>query len=84
MAGLVHGVVRAAVSHHKDSGGPRIQSLERANRVGTATSTMLWIDAAVGGRARISEDDYLEGVPELMVEVAASSVGVAKKVSVHA
>jgi Uma2 family endonuclease len=34
---------------------------------------MLWIDAAAGGRARVSEDDYLEGSPELVVEVAASS-----------
>jgi Uma2 family endonuclease len=34
---------------------------------------MLWIDAAAGGHARISEDDYLEGSPELIVEVAASS-----------
>lgn len=33
----------------------------------------LWIDAAAGGHARISEDDYLEGSPELIVEVAASS-----------
>jgi Uma2 family endonuclease len=34
---------------------------------------MLWVDAAAGGRARVSEDDYLEGSPELIVEVAASS-----------
>jgi len=34
---------------------------------------MLGVDAAVSGRARVSEDDYLEGAPELMVEVAASS-----------
>jgi Uma2 family endonuclease len=34
---------------------------------------MLWIDAAAGGHTRISEDDYLEGSPELIVEVAASS-----------
>src|SRR5215510_12464605 len=34
---------------------------------------MLWIDAAVGGHARVSDDDYLEGSPELIVEVAASS-----------
>ncbi len=34
---------------------------------------MLWIDAAAGGHARISDDDYLEGSPELIVEVAASS-----------
>jgi Uma2 family endonuclease len=28
---------------------------------------------AVGGQSRISEDDYIEGAPELVVEVAASS-----------
>lgn len=31
------------------------------------------IDAAAGGRSRISEDDYVEGAPELVVEIAASS-----------
>ena len=34
---------------------------------------MLWIDAAAGGHARVSDDDYLEGSPELIVEVAASN-----------
>ncbi|MFO1351826.1 MAG: Uma2 family endonuclease [Gammaproteobacteria bacterium] len=34
---------------------------------------VLWIDEKHGGKARIGEDDYLEGAPELMVEVAASS-----------
>ncbi len=34
---------------------------------------MLFWDEAHGGQARISEDDYLEGAPELVVEVAASS-----------
>jgi len=38
---------------------------------------MLWIDPAAGGRAHISEDDYLEGSPELIVEVAASSASYA-------
>lgn len=33
---------------------------------------MAW-DEAHGGQSRISEDDYLEGAPELVVEVAASS-----------
>lgn len=33
----------------------------------------LWLPEAAGGRARISEDDYLEGAPELIVEVAGSS-----------
>ncbi|MEW6211655.1 MAG: Uma2 family endonuclease [Acidobacteriota bacterium] len=33
----------------------------------------LWINEAAGGRARISDDDYLEGSPELIVEIAAST-----------
>jgi Uma2 family endonuclease len=33
----------------------------------------LWIDPQAGGRARITEDDYLEGAPELIVEIAAST-----------
>ncbi|MFQ5340997.1 MAG: Uma2 family endonuclease [Anaerolineae bacterium] len=31
------------------------------------------IRAALGGRSRIDEDDYVEGAPELIVEIAASS-----------
>jgi Uma2 family endonuclease len=34
----------------------------------------LYIDPAKGGQARISADDYLEDAPELVAEVAASSV----------
>jgi Uma2 family endonuclease len=34
---------------------------------------LLRIEPEVGGNSRISEDDYLEGAPELIVEIAASS-----------
>jgi Uma2 family endonuclease len=34
---------------------------------------VLLIDQQLGGQARISEDDYVEGAPELIAEVAASS-----------
>lgn len=34
---------------------------------------LLRLDPAVGGRSRISADDYLEGAPELIVEIATSS-----------
>jgi Uma2 family endonuclease len=34
---------------------------------------LLRIDEFCGGQSRISEDDYLEGAPELIVEIAASS-----------
>ncbi len=33
----------------------------------------LWIDERYGGQTRIAPDDYLEGAPELIVEVAGSS-----------
>ncbi len=35
---------------------------------------LLRLDEAKGGQSRISEDDYIEGAPELIVEIAASSV----------
>jgi Uma2 family endonuclease len=35
---------------------------------------MLFIEPARGGQVRISEDDYIEGAPELVAEVASSSV----------
>jgi len=34
----------------------------------------LYVDPDAGGQARISEDDYLEGAPELIAEVSSSSV----------
>ena len=37
---------------------------------------MLLIDLARGGQSRISEDDYIENAPELVAEVASSSVSI--------
>ncbi len=34
---------------------------------------LLRIDSALGGASRISDDDFIEGAPELIVEIAASS-----------
>ncbi len=34
---------------------------------------LLRTDSALGGTSRISDDDYIEGAPELIVEIAASS-----------
>lgn len=34
---------------------------------------LLCLDAVIGGQSHISEDDYIEGAPELVVEIAASS-----------
>lgn len=35
---------------------------------------VLLINQEAGGQARLSDDDYIEGAPELVVEIAASSV----------
>lgn len=37
---------------------------------------LLRIEPAVGGRSRVSDDDYVEGPPELIVEIAASSASI--------
>jgi len=37
---------------------------------------LLMIEPHRGGQARISDDDYIEGAPELVVEVASSSVSI--------
>ncbi|MBW4633407.1 MAG: Uma2 family endonuclease [Iphinoe sp. HA4291-MV1] len=37
---------------------------------------VLFIDEKLGGQARISSDDYIEGAPELVAEVAASSTSI--------
>ena len=37
---------------------------------------LLCIEPDAGGRSRVSDDDYIEGAPELLVEVAASSASI--------
>lgn len=37
---------------------------------------VLFIEAAAGGQTQISADDYIEGPPELIVEIAASSAAI--------
>lgn len=46
---------------------------------------MLFIDPVLGGRARITDEDYVAGTPELIVEIAASSasIDVHDKLKVH-
>ncbi len=39
----------------------------------TQPDALLRIEPEVGGRSHITEDDYIEGAPELIVEIAASS-----------
>ena len=38
---------------------------------------VLLIEESAGGQARLSEDDYVEGAPELVIEIAASSAAIA-------
>ena len=40
---------------------------------------LLRIDEACGGQSRISEDDYVEGAPELIVEIASSSASTVRQ-----
>lgn len=44
---------------------------------------LLFIDPARGGQVRISPDDYIEGAPELVAEVAASNVSIALNAKLH-
>jgi Uma2 family endonuclease len=37
---------------------------------------VLLIESQSGGRSRVSDDDYIEGAPELVVEIAASSAAI--------
>lgn len=39
-------------------------------------NAVLLINPEAGGQARLSDDDYIEGAPELIVEIAASSVAI--------
>jgi hypothetical protein len=34
-------------------------------------AAILRLEPKAGGRSRVSEDDYIEGAPELVVEIAA-------------
>ena len=41
--------------------------------IGVPSDALLRIDESKGGQSRISADDYIEGAPELIVEIATSS-----------
>jgi len=44
---------------------------------------LLIVDPGRGGQARISADDFIEGAPELVAEVAASSVSIDLNTKLH-
>jgi len=44
---------------------------------------LLMIDPERGGQARISDDDYVEGAPELVVEIGSSTVGIDLNLKLH-
>lgn len=64
------GVYRAATPHVLGGDNVSVQ-LDFENEV--QPDALLRLDPAVGDKSRITEDDYLEGPPELIVEIAASS-----------
>jgi Uma2 family endonuclease len=45
---------------------------------------VLWLPAAAGGKVTVAADDYLEGAPELVMEVAASSAAIDLNTKMHA
>lgn len=45
---------------------------------------VLLINAEAGGQSHLSEDDYIEGAPELLVEIAASSAAIDLHAKKHA
>ena len=44
---------------------------------------LLMIDPERGGQARISDDDYVNGAPELVVEVGSSTIGIDLNLKLH-
>ena len=69
LAGWLY-VYSAATPHVSVLGNATVR-LDRDNE--PQPDALLRIDAAAGGQSTLSADDYVEGAPELVVEVAASS-----------
>jgi len=72
-----HGIVMGWLGQYAAS-TPGLQLADNATlRLDTDNvvqpDALLRLDSAHGGRSRVSSDDYLEGAPELIVEVATSS-----------
>jgi Uma2 family endonuclease len=72
---LVAWLVTYAAMHPNVSCGdaPTVR-LDAHNEV--QPDAILRLAAAAGGQSAISEDDYIEGAPELVVEIAASSAAI--------
>jgi Uma2 family endonuclease len=70
---MVHWLMHyAATTPNVLAGGDTTLRLDARNVV--QPDALLMIDPARGGRCRIAADDYLEGPPELVVEVAATTL----------
>ena len=72
----IHGVllVHAAFTPGVRVAGNATVRLDPDNEL--QPDVLLRIDDEAGGRSRVGEDDYLEGAPELIVEVAASRTSI--------
>jgi Uma2 family endonuclease len=66
--------VYAAMTPHVESADAPTVRLDGDNA--PQPDAVLRINEAVGGQSRLSADDYIEGAPELVVEIAASSVAI--------
>ncbi|MGJ3246751.1 MAG: Uma2 family endonuclease [Elainellaceae cyanobacterium] len=67
-------VTYAAVTPHVSSGDAPTVRLDFDNE--PQPDAVLRIEEVAGGQSRLSEDDYIEGAPELIVEIAASSAAI--------
>ena len=61
---------------HQGSGWPTTPTVRLDLDNEPQPDALLRIDPEAGGRSRLSADDYVEGAPELIVEIAASSAAI--------
>ena len=78
--GLPHGVVVTWLGYYRSTtpgvGFADNTSTRLDSRNEPQPDAMLRIEPELGGQSRISDDDYVEGAPELVVEVSSSSVSI--------
>jgi Uma2 family endonuclease len=78
--GEPHGVVICWLGHYRASTPGVIFASDATVRLDLDNEpqpdALLLIDPECGGQARISDDDYVENAPELVVEVSASTVSI--------
>jgi len=75
--GLPHGMLITWLGVYQSATSGVVLSVEPSLRLDyeneVQPDALLRLETRLGGRSRVTEDDYLEGAPELMIEIAASS-----------